>query len=32
VLVLQSCLTEQELIRELKAYREFLSADDLKSA
>jgi hypothetical protein len=32
VLVLQSCLTEQELIRELKAYREFLSDEDLKSA
>ena len=32
VLVLQSCLTEQELIRELKAYREFLSDENLKSA
>ena len=32
VLVLQSCLTEQELIRELKAYREFISDEDLKSA
>ena len=32
VLVLQSCLTEQELIRELKAYQEFLADDDLKSA
>jgi hypothetical protein len=32
VLVLQSCLTEQELISELKAYREFLSDEDLKSA
>ena len=32
VLVLKSCLTEQELIRELKAYREFLTEEDLKSA
>jgi hypothetical protein len=32
ILVLQSCLTEQELIRELKAYREFLAEEDLKSA
>jgi len=32
VLVLQSCITEQELIRELKAYREFLADEGLKSA
>jgi hypothetical protein len=32
VLVLKSCLTEQELIRELKAYREFLAGEDRKSA